>query len=174
MQLDIKGMTKPHVTSARVTVKPCPSVTTSYCKFTVRRLQAQCWRARQRIVLLEIFMFRFSTSLEAIKRAMSKIRTMKRKVFDTSIYDRNSEDQRRIMDALISKRQPPGRYKTLSQEIKTLRASQMKDGSTEQGNLRRKYECKWTRSKLFPTSLFPPRRHPRCLRKSYPGPVSVG
>lgn len=73
---------------------------------------------------------------------MSKIRTMRQKVFEASIYDRNSEDQRRIMDALISKRQPPGRYKTLSQEIKTLRASQMKDGSTEQGNLRRKYEYK--------------------------------
>lgn len=87
---------------------------------------------------------------------MSKIRTMQQKVFEASIYDRNSEDQRRIMDALISKRQPPGRCKTLSQVIKTLRASQMKDGSTEQGNLRREYEYKRTRSKPFPTSPFPP------------------
>ena len=45
------------------------------------------------------------------------------------------------MDSLVSRRQPLEWWRTLSQEIKTLRTIQMKDGSTErirQGNLRRK------------------------------------
>lgn len=58
------------------------------------------------------------------------------------------------MDALIYKRQPPGGCKTLSQEIKAPRKSQMKDGLTEripQGNLQQKYEYKRTSSRSFPT-----------------------
>ena len=58
------------------------------------------------------------------------------------------------MDSLVSRRQPLEWWRTLSQEIKTLRTIQMKDGSTErirQGNLRRK-----KMHRLFPTTLLPP------------------
>ena len=75
------------------------------------------------------------------------------------------------MDSLVSRRQPLEWWRTLSQEIKTLRTIQMKDGSTErirQGNLRRK-----NAPVLFPNQP-PPPSYPRCLRKSYPGPVLVG
>lgn len=74
------------------------------------------------------------------------------------------------MDSLVSRRQPLEWWRTLSQEIKTLRTSQMKDGSTErirQGNLRRKNAPEVSHD------LAPP-SYPRCLRKSYPGPVLVG
>ena len=76
------------------------------------------------------------------------------------------------MDSLVSRRQPLEWWRTLSQEIKTLRTIQMKDGSTErirQGNLRRK-----NAPVLFPNQPPPPPSYPRCLRKSYPGPVLVG
>ena len=58
------------------------------------------------------------------------------------------------MDSLVSRRQPLEWWRTLSQEIKTLRTIQMKDGSTErirQGNLRRK-----NAPVLFPNQPPPP------------------
>lgn len=77
------------------------------------------------------------------------------------------------MDSLVSRRQPLEWWRTLSQEIKTLRTIQMKDGSTErirQGNLRRK-NAPVVSHDLAPP---PPPSYPRCLRKSYQGPVLVG